>query len=235
MLSKIKMFKYIIKKIITKLHKRPIIFENISRTEPISRSFGIDRGTPIDRYYIDKFLIKNQKDIHGILLEIAENTYSKKYGSDVITYNILHYDKSSNNATIIGDLSEPDNLPEGIIDCFICTQTLNFIFDVQKAINGCYKLLKPNGVLLCTVSGISQISRYDMDRWGDFWRFTDLSIRRLFESIFEKKNIEITTYGNVLSANAFLQGLSVEDLPSTEILEKNDIDYQVTIGIRAIK
>jgi hypothetical protein len=34
--------------------------------------------------------------------------------------------------------------------------------------------LKPGGVLLATVSGISQISRYDMYRWGDYWRFTTL-------------------------------------------------------------
>jgi len=230
------MWKEKIENILKQIPRRPIVFENISNTEPVSRLFGFDRGTPIDRYFIEKYLKQHQKDIHGRLLEIADNTYSKKYGSNVTAYDILHYDKSNDKATIIGDLSKPDSLPEGIIDCFICTQTLNFIFDVQKAITGLYKILKSNGgVCLCTVSGISQISRYDMDKWGDYWRFTDLSIRRLFESVFDKNNIEITTYGNVLSANAFLQGLSVEDLSSKKLLDKHDIDYQVTIGIRAIK
>jgi len=229
------MWKKIIRTLKKRILERPIIFEDFSRTEPVSRSFGFDRGTPIDRYYIDKFLVENQKDIQGNILEVAENTYSKKFGLNVSSYEILHYDDSNKNATIIGDLTRPETLPEEKIDCFICTQTLNFIFDIQKAILGCYKLLKHGGVLLCTVSGISQISRYDMDRWGDYWRFTDLSIRKLFESVFNKDNITVTTFGNVLSATAFLQGLSVKDLPKKELLDKHDVDYQITIGIRAIK
>jgi hypothetical protein len=74
-----------------------------------------------------------------------------------------------------------------------------------------------------------------MNRWGDYWRFTDLSIRRLFESVFDKDKIEITAYGNVFAANAFLQGLAVEDLPNKHILDKLDDDYQITIGIKAVK
>jgi hypothetical protein len=229
------MWKKIIKALKRRILKRTITSIHLSRIEPISRLFGFDRGTPIDRYYIDKFLTENQKDIKGNILEIAENTYSKKFGQNVSSYEILHFDDSNKNATIIGDLTKPETLPEQKIDCFICTQTLNFIFDLQKAIFGCYKLLKMGGVLLSTVSGISQISRYDMDRWGDFWRFTDLSIRKLFETVFPKDNITITTYGNVLSATAFLQGLSVEDLPKKKLLDKHDIDYQITIGIRTIK
>jgi SAM-dependent methyltransferase len=212
-----------------------VVFEDFSRTEPISRLFGFDRGTPIDRHYIDKFLLDNKKHIHGNVLEIAENTYSKKFGENVASYEILHYDDSNKRATIIGDLTNPSTLPEEKIDCFICTQTFNFIFDVQKAIDGCYRLLRKGGTLLATVSGISQISRYDMDRWGDYWRFTDLSIRKLMEAVFDKENIEIATYGNALTANAFLQGLAVEDLPDKKVLEIQDIDYQITIGICAIK
>ena len=224
-----------LKKIIKKFLRQPIVFEDLSRTDPVSRLFGFDRGTPIDRYYMDNFLAKNYKDIHGIVLEIAENTYSKKFGSNVSSYEILHFDSSNENATIIGDLTDPGTLPEEKIDCFICTQTLNFIFDVQKAIFGCHRLLRKGGVLLCTVSGISQISRYDMDRWGDYWRFTDLSIRKLFESVFNKNNIEITTFGNALTATAFLQGLAVEDFTDTKTFDKHDLDYQITIAVRAVK
>jgi hypothetical protein len=74
-----------------------------------------------------------------------------------------------------------------------------------------------------------------MDRWGDYWRFTDLSIRKLFESVFDPDKIEITAYGNVFTANALLQGLAVEDLPDKSIFGKHDNDYQVTIGIKAVK
>ena len=229
------MWKRVIKDFSKQIFKRPIIFEDLLRTEPVSQLFGFDRGTPIDRYYIDKFLTKNSHYIQGAVLEIAETSYSKAYGSNIVSYDILHTDHSNKKATIVGDLTNPLSLPENKIDCFICTQTLNFIFDVQEAIKGCYRLLKDKGVLLCTVAGICQISRYDMDRWGDYWRFTDLSIRKLMESVFKKEDIDITTFGNVLSATAFLQGLAVEDFPDSKILDEQDADYQIVICIKAIK
>jgi hypothetical protein len=211
-----------------------VVFERL-QTEPVSRAFGFDRGVPIDRYYIEKFLNSNRQRIHGNVLEIAENVYSKQFGANVSKYEILHFDDTNRQATIVGDLTKPETLPENRIDCFICTQTLNFILDVGKAIEGCYKVLKPGSCLLATVSGISQISRYDMERWGDYWRFTDLSIRLLMEKVFGEGNVEVVTYGNSLAATAFLKGLAVDDLPDTSLLDVQDADYQVTIGIKAIK
>ena len=138
------------------------------------------------------------------------------------------------HATIVGDLTAPATLPENAVDCFICTQTFNFIFDVQKAITGAHHILKPGGVLLATVAGISQISRYDMDRWGDCWRFTDASCQRLFGDVFGEKHVTVSTHGNVLSACAFLQGLATRELKKEE-LDYVDPDYQMLITIRAEK
>jgi SAM-dependent methyltransferase len=224
-----------LRRIISSFFRKPVVFENLEQVQPVSRTFGFDRGTPIDRYYIESFLSDNQQFIHGDLLEIAESIYSKKFGSNVTSYGILHFDDSNKKATVVGDLTKPETLPENKVDCFICTQTLNFILDVQKAIEGSYKLLKPGGYFLCTVSGISQISRYDMERWGDYWRFTDLSIRLLMENVFGKGNVEVTTFGNVLAATAFLKGLATDDFPDVKILDEKDEDYQVTIGITARK
>jgi SAM-dependent methyltransferase len=219
---------------IRSLFLKPILFDKL-QSEPVSRDFGLSRGTPIDRYYISSFLKKYATDVKGAVLEIAESVYSKQFDHGVTTFEVLHVDKSNRKATIIGDLTDAENLPENKVDCFICTQTLNFIFDLKSAVSGCYKLLKQEGVFLGTVGGISQISRYDMDRWGDFWRFTDLSIRKLFETTFGAENMVVETYGNVFAANAFLQGIAVEDLENTDILDEKDRDYQVIITIRAIK
>lgn len=223
-----------LRRCISSFFRKPVNFNDELRTEPISRKFGFDRGCPIDRYYINSFLKQNQSLITGSVLEIA-STYSKQFGHDIASYEVLHYDDSNKKATIVGDLTKPETLPRERIDCFICTQTLNFIFDVPKAIEGSYKVLKQGGTLLCTVSGISQISRYDMDRWGDYWRFTDLSIRKLMESVFGEGNVEIVTFGNALAATAFLQGLAIDDLPDTSLLDKKDLDYQITIRIKATK
>ena len=73
-----------------------------------------------------------------------------------------------------------------------------------------------------------------MDRWGDYWRFTDLSIKKAFEEAFGEGNVEVETYGNVLASTAFLQGISAEELTREELFYK-DRDYQMTITIRAMK
>ena len=218
----------------TRAIRQPIIFGRISTT-PISNDFGLSRGTPIDRYYIESFLKENEIDIKGAVLEIAESTYTKQFDHGVTSFEILHVDESNRKATIIGDLTQPETLPDKTVDCFICTQTLNFTFDVRRAIEGCFKLLKDSGVFLGTVSGISQISRYDMNRWGDYWRFTDLSLKKLFAEYFREENITIQMYGNVFAANAFLQGLALEDIEDKSLLNVRDIDYQVTLGIRAVR
>ena len=124
---------------------------NLRTIKPISNTFGLDRGTPIDRYYIDHFLSQNQRYITGVVGEIAEDTYTKKYGTNVKRHEILHYTNDNKNATIIGDLTNLDSLPEKLLDCFICTQTLNFIYDFQSAIEGIYNMLKCGGCALVTV------------------------------------------------------------------------------------
>ena len=84
------------------------------------------------------------------------------------------------------------------------------------------------------MSGISQISRYDMDRWGEYWRFTSLSARRLFEEVFLPADVTVRSYGNVLAATAFLHGVAEGELRRDE-LNYHDPDYEVLITVRAIK
>jgi SAM-dependent methyltransferase len=189
----------------------------------------------VDRYYIEKFLASNVLLIQGSALEIADSTYTRMFGGNRVTnFEVLHYTDDNPCATIIGDLTKPEDLPSSKVDCFICTQTFNFIFDIQKAIEGAYKLLKPGGVLLATVAGISQISRYDMDRWGDYWRFTTLSARKSFEMIFGVGQVEVEAFGNVLTSIALLEGISANELDESE-LNFHDENYQLTITIIARK
>ncbi len=216
------------------------IFSNIKRfriidSKPVSDKFGFDRGTPIDRYYIEKFLASNKADIKGESLEIAEDTYIRKYGESSVKPNVLHYDNSNPKATIIGDLCDTSSIPENRFDCFICTQTYNFIYDFQKAIEGSYQLLKPGGVLLATVASMSPISKYDADRWGDFWRFTPQSSRRMMQTCFKEEHISIFPYGNSAAAALFMKGYAQEDLKGEVNLDANDELFPLIIGIRAKK
>lgn len=212
----------------------PVQVNDLASTAPVSRKLGHDRGLPIDRHYIEQFLREHSGDIRGRVLEIGSSRYVRAFGRSVSASDVLHATADNDAATIVGDLTRHKTLPHAAYDCFICTQTLNFIYDVAAAVDGIAHVLRPGGVVLATVSGISQISRYDMERWGDYWRFTDASLRRLFEPAFGDA-IEIHTYGNVAAAMAFLQGLAVEDLPDRDVLDHRDPDYQVTLAVRARK
>lgn len=205
------------------------------RLAPISSVFGLDRGQPIDRYYIEAFLQKYSNDIRGHVLEIGDRSYTLKFGASRVTCsNVLHAVPGNPEATLIGDLATGAGIPHNTYDCIILTQTLPYIYNVQSAVANAYIALKSGGVVLATVPGIGQISRYDMDRWGDFWRFTDASAHRLFADVFGDDNVTIEVHGNVLTACAFLHGLSAEELSPLQ-LAFDDADYQVIIALRAVR
>jgi hypothetical protein len=208
---------------------------DLRRLTPFSRVFGFDRGTPVDRYYIDRFLERCAQDIRGRVLEIGDPSYTHRFGGTrVAKSDVMHATQGNALATFVGDLATGAGIPERVFDCVILTQTLPFIYSVHSAVATVWKALTPGGVVIATVPGISQISRYDMERWGDYWRFTDASARRMFGDVFGDANVEIAVFGNVLAASAFLHGLAAHELEQDE-LDAVDSDYQVIIGVRATK
>lgn len=217
----------------THLHK--LQFGDLRRIEPISRSFGYDRGEPIDRYYIRKFLKENAHDIQGHVAEIGDDRYSREFGQGKIAQSdVLDQDHPDSNPTIVANLTSADHVPSNTFDCMIVIQTLQFIYDVQAALETVHRILKPGGIVLCSVPALSPICRYDMDRWGDYWRFTSAAVHKLFAHCFLPEKINIDSYGNVLIATAFLHGLAAEDLTEEELNAK-DRDYEALITVRAVK
>jgi glycosyltransferase involved in cell wall biosynthesis len=209
-------------------------FGDLRRLSPISRSHFV-RGTPVDRYYIESFLAQNAADINGCTLEIADNNYTVRFGGARVTRSdVLHAVPGNPAATLVGDLATGLGIPSSAFDCMILTQTLTHIYNVQEAIIQIRNALRPGGVALITVPGISQINRFDMDRWGDYWRFTDASARRLFGDVFGSENVTVVTYGNVFAACAFLHCVAVQEIQKEE-LDHHDADYQVTVAIRVVK
>jgi SAM-dependent methyltransferase len=208
---------------------------DLRRLDPVSRAWGSDRGTPIDRYYIEQFLKSCETDIAGHVLEIGTDMYTRAFGQErVERSDVLHVSERNEGVTIVADLTRGQELPRDTFDCVILTQTLQFIFDVEAALASVRRALKPGGIVLATVPGISRISRHDMDRWGDYWRFTTLSVRKLFENAFPDGPVEVGSTGNVLSSIAFLHGLAAEELDSAE-LDHPDPNYELLITIRARK
>jgi SAM-dependent methyltransferase len=204
---------------------------DLARKRPISWHFGYDRGTPIDRYYIENFLARNAADIHGRVLEIGDDTYSRRFGSGVVRQDVLHIDAKAPGATITGDLSQTGLLPNGAFDCMILTQTLHLIFDVAASVRELHRGLKPGGVLLVTLPGVASVDRGEFaDTW--YWSMTAKSVGRLFGDVFGADNIAISVHGNVYAATCFLQGLALEEI-NQGWLDDFDASYPMIVTVRA--
>jgi SAM-dependent methyltransferase len=213
-------------------------FGSLRRLSPISRDWGDDRGGPIDRYYITAFLDRHRQDVRGRVLEIAEDVYAKWFGDDRVTHiDILEYRSGEHpRATFVGDLADAPDLPSDAFDCVILTQTLQLIYDLRAAVATVHRILKPGGVVLVTVPGITPVNRQDSESWGNHWcwSFTALSVRRLFEERFSADHVHVETFGNVLAAASFLYGLGRSELTRHE-LDHRDADYEMVITLRAQK
>jgi SAM-dependent methyltransferase len=211
-----------------------IRFGDLRRSQPISGWFGFDRGLPIDRYYIEQFLAAHADDIHGRVLEIGDSTYTRRFGGERVSRSdVLHIHEGHPAATFVGDLTNADHIPSNSFDCAIVTQTLHLIYDVGPALATLCRILKPGGVLLLTVPGISPISQ---DQWARFWywSFTTLSVRRLLKEFFGPEDIALEAFGNVLAGCAFLQGVAAEELKPSD-LEFHDRQYEIVIAARVTK
>src|SRR5829696_5733833 len=60
-------------------------FGSLRRTAPFSRKWGYDRGTPIDRVYIEEFLARHADDVRGACLEVMNARYTDRFGGARVT------------------------------------------------------------------------------------------------------------------------------------------------------
>ncbi len=211
-------------------------FGDLYRTTPVSPIFGLDRGFPIERYYIEKFLNLHRSDVRGHCLEMGDASYIEKFGDNRVTrIDVMHVTDGSPGATIVADLTTADHVPPDTFDCIIFTQSLQMIYDMQAALRHLHRILKPGGVLLLTSHGISKIGRrLGRDDWGEYWRITTQSAHRLFAETFPGAEIQVGSYGNVLAGCCCLHGIVSEEI-APEDLDANDPDFEVIVTVRARK
>jgi len=210
-------------------------FGSFRRLTPISPIFALDRGLPIERYYIEKFLERNADDVRGRAMEMGDDTYLRRFGgSRVSQVDIFSYVESP-GATIVGDITQADHIPSDTFDCIVFTQTLQMIYDMEAALRHLHRILKPGGVLLLTSHGISKIGRHiGRDGWGEYWHISTEAANSLFSEAFPGAAVEVRSCGNVLTAMCALHGLASEELTPKE-LDYADRDFQVIVTVRAVK
>jgi SAM-dependent methyltransferase len=210
---------------------RAVRWGNLRARAPFSTDFALDRGLPIDRHYIGKFVAAHAQDITGSVMEMSRSTYTDAYGSEVGSRTIVDIDTTNEQATHVCDLCVPGSLPVEAFDCIVFTQTLQYLPDLDTAIANLWQALRPGGVLLMTVPALAR----DDPIGGDYWRFTPSGLRRaLEERLPDGATIDVVGSGNAVAAAAQMLATSVEDL-GVHHLAEDDPGYPVIVGARVVR
>ena len=203
---------------------------SLRATRPRSANFGYDRGTPIDRFYLDEFLRELSRDVRGDVLEVKGHGYADRFGSAVGRVDVLDVDRDNGRAAIIADLAEQDSLPASAYDCFLLMQTLQYVIRPEVALANAWRALRPTGVLLLTVPSAQMI-----ETWlPDLWRFTPAGVEKLVEHGCAGAEADVRGYGNALACSAFLLGLAAQEL-RRDHLHQHDQAFPVVTCARVRK
>jgi SAM-dependent methyltransferase len=203
--------------------------------EPYERKYGMRLGRPVDRVYIEGFLERHGDDITGDVLEILDSVYTRRFGgARVRRADVLDASPDAAAATVRGNLETGEGLPREAYDCFICTQTLSLIYDLPSAAANAHALLRPGGVFLVTVPGISQQADPDHEEFPDYWRFTKRSLQRLLADAFGEDNVEVQAHGTVAATASFLYGVPTERVDPA-LLGPHDPDFEMVVCARAVR
>ena len=198
---------------------------NLRRVTPISASYGFERGTPIDRYYVDKFFTAHRHVITGRVLEIQTRDHIRTYGADVTAADTL--DISPGFApTYHCDLADAAIVPDGRYDCFLLPNTLCFLRNLEAALQEARRIVRRGGVILATVPGFVPLTP-DVD---DYWHASADGWRVVAERVWPDCETAVAAHGNCLAAAASMYGIAAEELTDAE-LDAHDPRYPVLVTI----
>lgn len=204
---------------------------NLRRSTPFSPTFGYDRGTPIDRYYLDRFLTEEGGSIRGVVGEIAGTTLVDAYGGSRVTRTeVIDLDDDNPRVTLLADLGRPSSLPYSTFDCLVVVQTLQYVAEPDVAIANCMQALRPGGTLLLAVPALAAHDGHERDE-DDHWRFWPGGVAALVARVAPGASVRTVAYGNLITALAFLHGLAAEELRPAE-LAPTDLRFPVVVCAR---
>lgn len=207
----------------------PVRWGSLKRTRPFSAKWGTDRGTAVDRVYLNRFFERHAENMQGVVLEVQGPIFSGLYGANITKTEIVDIEPRNMLATIIVDLNDIDALPTDTFDCAVIPQTIQYLTDPLTGLRNFYASLRSGGVLLVTVPFIQKIDHEAPD--ADRVRFSPLGFRDLLEASCEGADIEVEGFGNVLTSVAFLMGISAEEMQPQDF-DVYDPAYPMLVGAR---
>jgi len=199
-------------------------------------SWHNNRCTPLDQYYIYKFLKDNSKYIKGRVLEIGTDLMAHQYGHENVVKSDLVNKSTNVNAKFGRDslIDYTSDIPSDTYDCIIAAYIFQPTHNLSPLIKTLYRILKPRGVMLAMTKSIGALVTEHSDYTDQHRHLTCLSVRKMFEEHFPIKNIAITCFGNVVSVKSLLVQLVSKESSQGESDYSNN-RHHIVIGVRVEK
>jgi hypothetical protein len=199
---------------------------NLRRTTPFSSTYGFERGTPIDRYYLHQFLFAHRHLIAGDVVEVQTSAYTQRFGHDVTrsdTFDIV----PAFAPTYLCDFAHCDGvIPDRTYDCLLLPNALPHFRELDRCLMQAARIVRPGGAILASAAGLLPLT-------GDvpeYWRLSPDGWRERLGTAWPGADILVAGHGNSLAAVAAQLGLAFEELTAAE-LDVNDPRYPVLTTI----
>ncbi len=203
---------------------------NLRRVTPFSVNFGFDRGTPVDRYYLQKFLETHRADITGNVLEIQSPGYANRYGSNLRQVHTIDISPAS-VPTFVCDLARSEGVvPDATYDCFLLPNTLHHLRDLEGSLRQALRVVKPGGVILASAAAFVPL----IPDGPDYWRMSATGWVEVTRRAWAGCDVLIESHGNCLAAVAAMLGLALEELTQGE-MDASDPRFPVLVTLACRK
>lgn len=199
---------------------------NLRRTVPFSTDFGFDRGTPVDRYYLHRFLDAHRAAITGDVLEIQNSGYTRQFGQHVRTAHSVDVNLTV-TPTFVCDLARSEGvIPSDRYDCFLLPNTLCVLREIDACLRHALRVVKPGGVILASTAGFMPLT----PDYPDYWHLSADGWTEIASRVWAGHEVRVESHGNCLAAVAGMLGLAMEEITPAE-LDVRDPRYPVLVTL----
>lgn len=186
---------------------------NLRRTRPFSSTYGFERGTPIDRYYLHKFLNTHRDVITGRVLEVQTTSAADRYGHGVSCAHTFDIVPDFTPTYLCDFTAATIPVPPHSYDCLVLPNTLPHFRDLDGGLANALRVVRPGGAILASAAGLLPLT----EDVADYWRLSPAGWRARLADAWPDADVTVEGYGNCLASVAAQFGLAHEELTAQEL------------------